>query len=195
MPKDERAAWNLRYREGSHANTRPDPFLVSAYRDFIAPLFSEPGQALDVAGGLGRNALWLCRRGWQTTIVDISEVAAEKTMARARRGRLNVNFVVADLNQHALQPDSADLFLVFFYLERKLFPALRRALRPGGLLLYKTYTKEHRKFGKGPSHPMYFLEPNELLHAFEDLDILFYRETVQEKGVAELVARRPGRKS
>jgi hypothetical protein len=37
---------------------------------------------------------------------------------------------------------------------------------------------------------MFLLEPNELLHAFSSLRVLRYHETIQQKGVAELVARK-----
>ena len=42
----------------------------------------------------------------------------------------------------------------------------------------------------GPTHPMHLLEPNELLKAFGSLQVLFYRETVAVKGVAELIVRK-----
>ena len=98
---------------------------------------------------------------------------------------------VADLNgMQDLGREQYELVLVFFYLQRELFPALISALKPGGLLVYKTYTTEQRHFSGGPSHPMFLLEPNELLHAFESLRILHYHETVMDKGVAELVAQK-----
>jgi len=59
-----------------------------------------------------------------------------------------------------------DLVLVFFYLQRELFSALTSALKPGGMLLYKTYTTHQQRFGGGPSNPMFLLKANELLHAF-----------------------------
>jgi hypothetical protein len=55
------------------------------------------------------------------------------------------------------------------------------------MLIYKTYTTEQRRFSGGPSHPMFLLEPNELLRAFASLRILHYHETIAEKGVAEMV--------
>jgi hypothetical protein len=58
------------------------------------------------------------------------------------------------------------------------------------LLVFKTYTREQLKLGGGPSHPMHLLEPNELLRAFGDMRVLHYRETVKDKAVAELVARK-----
>jgi hypothetical protein len=67
---------------------------------------------------------------------------------------------------------------------------LAAAIKPGGHLIYKTYTTEQQRFNGGPSHPMFLLQPNELLHAFPSLRVLHYHETIQERGVAELVARK-----
>src|SRR4029077_8862277 len=98
---------------------------------------------------------------------------------------------IVDLNRsHDLGREQFDLVLVFFYLQRALFPALISALRPGGFLIYKTYTTEQQKFAGGPSHPMFLLQPNELLHALQSLRILHYHETITEKGVAELVGQK-----
>jgi hypothetical protein len=74
--------------------------------------------------------------------------------------------------------------IVFFFLQRELFPALMRALAPHGLLIYKTYTSEHPRLseGKGPTHPMHLLAPNELLRAFSEMWILHYREMGEREG-------------
>ena len=42
---EERQDWNRRYREGEHASFEPDPFLLSAYEDFIQPLFPKGGSS------------------------------------------------------------------------------------------------------------------------------------------------------
>ena len=55
MEHDERTLWNKKYSEGSHASLEPDPFLLSAWSEFLKDIV--PGKALDVAGGVGRHAL------------------------------------------------------------------------------------------------------------------------------------------
>ena len=103
----------------------------------------------------------------------------------------SISSEVRDLNiMQDLGREQYDLVIVFFFLQRELFPALAAALKPGGLLIYKTYTTEQKNFAGGPSHPMFLLEPNELLHAFSSLRVLHYHETISQKGVAELVARK-----
>jgi SAM-dependent methyltransferase len=145
---------------------------------------------------VGRHALWLTEHGWKVKLADISEIGVNLAQENFHRkhglwfaGQLETQVIdfsqVRDLGQNQY-----DLIVVFFYLERALFPALISALRPGGFLIYKTYTTESKRLGRGPSHPMYLLQPNELLHAFQPLRVLHYHETMKEKGVAELVAQR-----
>ena len=67
---------------------------------------------------------------------------------------------------------------------------LINALRPGGVLIYKTYTELQPRLGKGPTHPMHLLKQNELLRAFSQLNVLHYEETIRDRGVAQLVARK-----
>lgn len=191
MAVDEKSLWNRKYSEGSHASLAPDPLMVSAYEEFLAQ--STPGSALDVAGGVGRHAIWLAQRGWHVKLLDISEVGVDLARKNAQAAlaasgkEAPMTAAVVDLNSaQELGHEQYDLILVFFYLQRELFPALISALKPGGFLIYKTYTTEQRRFS-GPSHPMFLLEPNELLRAFASLRILHYHETIAEKGVAEMV--------
>ncbi len=64
MEENARIDWDCRYSEGSHHSLTPDPFLVSAYEQFVAPNVKYVGRALDIAGGVGRHALYLAERGW-----------------------------------------------------------------------------------------------------------------------------------
>ena len=191
MELDEKASWNKKYSEGSHGSLEPDPFLVSAYDEFL--FGTSPGLALDVAGGVGRHAIWLAQHGWRVKLLDISEVGIKQAEENAQRTGTagSITAEVRDLNSvQDLGREQYDLVVVFFFLQRELFPALAAALKPGGVLIYKTYTTEQKNFSGGLSHPMFLLEPNELLHAFRSLRVLHYHETVSQRGVAELAARK-----
>ena len=190
MTTRERTEWDRRYREGSHRSLKPDPLLVTAYEEFVVPSFPQPGQALDLAGGIGRHAIFLAERGWDVRLLDISETALEAARSEAGNRGLHISAEPADLMETRLPRSSFDLILNFFYLERALFRRISAALRPGGLLIFKTYTCEQLKLGGGPSHPMHLLGNNELLHAFARLRILHYHESIKDKAVAELVARK-----
>ena len=191
MELDEKASWNKKYSERSHSSLEPDPFLVGAHDEFL--LGTTPGLALDVAGGVGRHSIWLAQRGWRVKLLDISEVGIKQAQENAQRTGMKSSIYteIHDLNtMRDLGREQYDLVVVFFFLQRELFHALAAALKPGGLLIYKTYTTEQKNFPGGPSHPMFLLEPNELLHAFRSMRVLHYHETIQEKGVAELVVRK-----
>ena len=188
-PASEREMWNAKYRAGSHVSLKPDPLLLQADRDYVRPLLPARGTVLDVAGGAGRHALFYARQGWKVTLLEVSEAGIALAQKTARRGKLPLETIMADMNSYDLRqlPKRFDLVLVFFYLQRRLFPALVNMLKPGGLLIYKTYL---RGTLKGPTHPLHLLEPNELLQAFPALRVLQYRETVGESRVAEFVGRK-----
>ena len=190
MEENARAAWDSRYAEGSHDSLVPDPFMVSAYEQFVAPNFKQAGRALDLAGGVGRHALYLAQRGWRVTLMDISDVARKQATRHGEARGVHILSEQLDLTEARLPESAFEVVMVFFYLERALFPQIAAALKPGGILIYKTYTREQLKLGGGPTHPMHLLEENELRDAFSELRILHYRETVKDKAVAELVARK-----
>ena len=190
MEEDEREGWNRRYQQGEHISFEPDPFLLSAYDHFIQPLYPRGGTALDIAGGLGRHAIWLAELRWRVTVVDISEIAFQKAQKKAEERGVKMEFLVRDLKSYSPERDRYDMVLVFYYLQRELFHELIEALKPGGLLVYKTYTHEHADQGKPPKNPAYLLRDQELLFSFPSLKTLYYRE-LSEKGSAELVAIKP----
>jgi SAM-dependent methyltransferase len=201
MQPDEKNLWNKKYSEGSHNLLEPEPLLVKAYSEFL--FGGTPGCALDVAGGAGRHALWLAQRGWQVKLVDVSEAGVALARENAARilgspapdfapGRPLLETEVMDIRSApSLGHQQYDLVLVFFYLRRELFPSLISALKPGGFLIYQTYTAGQRRFGGGPANPEHLLRPQELLQAFQALRILYYHETTQGRATAELVAQEP----
>jgi len=202
----ERERWNQKYREKSAAKmqagtprkTMPDPFLGWAFSEYIAPLFPHGGRALDLAGGTGRHAIWLAQQGWQVTLIDISETGVDEARNNAGPLASHIRFVVDDLTQFkAAQIQFGDpsepafeVAMAFFYLERTIFPKIVKALRPGGLLIYKTYTLAQAKLAGGPKNPAHLLAPGELLQLARELRVLHYREVVAENATAEMVARK-----
>jgi SAM-dependent methyltransferase len=198
---NEKTRWNAKYGAGSPNSLEPELLLVKVHSEFLA--CSPPGCPLDVAGGAGRHALWLAQRGWQVKLVDVSEAGvalARENAARilglpatgsARRPAL-LEIEVMDLRAApSLGHQRYDLVLVFFSLQRKLFPSLISALKRGGFLVYQTFTDEQRRFGVGPARPEHLLRPHELRQAFNALEILHYHETTRGRGTAELVAHKP----
>ena len=99
--------------------------------------------------------------------------------------------MLADLESAQLEVNGYFLILCVRYLQRSLFPQICRALRPGGMLLFETYTKAQLDFPGGPRNPGHLLDKGELRRAFPELQTVFYRELRAEQGIASLAARKP----
>lgn len=195
-PQSDRARWNRKYRDRAPESfgSEPSEWLV-AHRELLE---RQPrGRALDVACGPGRNALYLARLGFEVDALDVSDVVIEALAERVRRDGLSVHPRRCDLGREPLPRRAYQVVVQFNFLERRLFPALKEALVPGGLLVFETFTRGQLELPGGPSTAAHTLEPGELRRAFADLEILDDRETTLAAGdpaaaraVASLVARR-----
>jgi SAM-dependent methyltransferase len=124
--------WDERY-SAMDWPTEPDGPLVS----LASPL--EPGRAIDLGCGPGRNAIWLARRGWQVTGVDASAVGLGQARTRALREGLSLHLVQADLLSYEPPRAGFDLVVVanlHFSAEGRetLFARAVAAMAPGGHL-------------------------------------------------------------
>jgi tellurite methyltransferase len=146
--------------------------------------------ALDVAMGRGRHAVVLARAGFKTFGVDTRLDAVRDAMRTAAGEGLGLRAWCADLTQTPLPQARFDLIVVTRYLQRDLFPSLREALVPAGVILYETFTVAQRALGRGPTSPDHLLEPGELRDRFEGFDVLFYEEAAEPDAVARIAARR-----
>jgi SAM-dependent methyltransferase len=153
---------------------------------------SRPRLALDLAMGEGRHAVPLAVAGFQTYGVDLSveRLAAACRAARARS--LTFHAWAADLDSYPLPAERFDLLLCTRFLLRSRWDDLKRCVRPGGFVMYETFTIRQTKFGHGPSSPDHLLEPGELAAAFGGWDILLAEEVDAPAATARLIARKPG---
>ncbi|HXH10425.1 MAG TPA: methyltransferase domain-containing protein [Alphaproteobacteria bacterium] len=183
---DERQRWNTRYAaQGQVAATSPNPFLC----DHLELL--PRGRALELAMGDGHNAIYLARHGFSVSGIDISDVAVSRALQLAQRTGVQLEAQVRDLTAIALPAATYDVVVCFYYLQRDLFPQIIGALKPGGMVVYETYTQEQAQLGH-PTNPAYLLQPNELLWAFKALRVRVYREVVISgpKAVASLIGEK-----
>ena len=192
--EDQRARWDSKYEQGLPSLTEPDPFFISAYERFVSPSFPKAGEgrmALDLAGGLGRHARWLASRRWQVTVVELSDVAIGKLSQAALELHVNLDLFAGDAAEYKLEPAQFDLIVLFYHLDRSLFPRIVSALKPGGLLICKMSLRwdSDERLTTASVNP---LQRNELPSLVPELDVLYHQERpVRDRGVVEFVGRKP----
>ena len=193
--------WDARHREMAKDSLAEPAGIVTEWLPML-----RAGPALDLACGTGRHALFLAGQGHAVTAIDWSREALDILERRARRQKLAVSRVgdvalggasspglqvmQANLEETKLPEDSFEVILCFHYLQRSLFPQISGALRPGGMLLFETYTYAQLNYSGGPRNPAHLLQIGELRTAFPGLHTLFYRELNAGQGIASLVAQK-----
>lgn len=155
--------------------------------DFLTQWWSElnhiEGPVLDLACGRGRNGLWLARQGIDVTFADKDSQTLREIAEYLQISGLKGDIWEVDLETDPLPDLGCHRFaaiLVFRYLHRPLFPLLKKALAPGGCLLYETFTTQQREFGR-PKNPAFLLGTNELKNVFSDWTQIAYSEFITEE--------------
>lgn len=179
MEKD-RQRWNLKYEKNDYPMS-PSRIVKDYY------VHATPGKALDIATGMGRNAIFLAQRGFEVDAIDISNVAIDKLTNSSEK----VHPTCVDLDTYEIATARYNLILNIRYLNRKFYPQIMKGLLPGGVIIFETYLLGDKGAKGSPSCKNYLLKPNELLQAFSELRILFYREALVGSGgrpIASIVA-------
>jgi 2-polyprenyl-3-methyl-5-hydroxy-6-metoxy-1,4-benzoquinol methylase len=152
--------WDERYSERQQWSTEPNALVAELLADL------PPGDAVDLAAGEGRHALWLAARGWRVRAVDFSEVGLGR--GRTQPGAERVTWEAADVTTWAAPQESLDLVLVaYLHLPGPETVALLTRsvgwLRPGARLLVLGHDVANLSDGVGgPQEPA-------ILHSVERL--------------------------
>jgi tellurite methyltransferase len=184
MSEKDQERWDNKWESRSQTAFEVHPVLINNQE-----LLKGEGDALDLACGRGQNALWLATLGLRVVGLDISRVALDFAIGEAQRHGLSNRTVFnqVDIDNYPLPEDAYDLICVVRFLDRGLFPRLKAALRPGGLIVYAT-----RHLGVLDIHPdtnsAYLLRAGELLREFDEWTVLHYQEGPIE---AEIIATKP----
>jgi len=129
-----REKWNATYREGREFNPEPNKFLVEMVKG------RKPGLALDVGMGQGRNALYLASQGWRVTGIDISDEGIRQAREEADARKLSIEAVRADANTWDYGVEKWDLVVLTYASGNDA--AIRKALKPGGLVVGEWFHKD-----------------------------------------------------
>ena len=185
MSDADRTKWNARYAARGSLDEASVLLLG------IADQLPRSGRALDVAGGGGRHALWLAKRGLDVTLVDISTAGLALARERADAQGASIATVQADLEVDPLPAGPWDLILSFHYLHRPLFEQFAGLLAPGGLLVFAQPTVRNLERHEKPPRP-FLLPEGELATLAAGLEIVECSEAWRDNDRHEalLIARK-----
>jgi SAM-dependent methyltransferase len=148
---DEYQRWEQRFGTADYAfGKAPNYFLASC-----RPLLPKSGRALAVADGEGRNGVWLAEQGLDVLSIDFSPSGQRKAKALARERGVDVQFELADVHAWAYPEAAFDVVAEIFTqfstpAERaRKWAGMRKALKPGGLLILQGYTPKQLEYGTG----------------------------------------------
>ena len=176
--------WNDRYLANDRS-AAPHPCEALVYAQ---SRLARSGVALDLACGVGGNAIWLARRGYQVHAVDFSSVAIDTTRSYSRG--LSVQFHCVDLRRFDWPSSACDLVVVSRFLDRELCCDIAAAIAPGGLLVYQSFAGEFA--GHGPRSSTFRLGSGELPGLFPTLQVIeIDPPDVAAQGYSILIAQRP----
>jgi 2-polyprenyl-3-methyl-5-hydroxy-6-metoxy-1,4-benzoquinol methylase len=151
----------------------PSVFMMESTKEL------EPGTALDVGAGQGRNAVWLAQQGWEVTGIDISGVGLAVAEANAGSVGVRINTVQTTYQDYDFGEERWDLIVMILswapVSDPDFVSRLYASLRPGGTIIF-----EHVLETEGQSFPpvVQALLPNALLDHFKAFHIQKYEEGV-----------------
>lgn len=199
MDRETAQLWDARYSDQQN-DTIPQPCYALREYAHLLPTAKEVSglRALDLACGLGGNAIYLSQLGFETYAWDISQVAIDQLNRLTEKMGLRMRCEVRDVVAQPPQIDSMDIIVVSRFLHRELCAALQAALRHHGWVFYQTFSQHAQN---GPRNPQYRLGENELLSLFPALSVrVFYDQgdakAIHQKlsGESMLVAQRSQQK-
>lgn len=185
--REDLERWESKYREMSPGQeSTPDPLLIEHRH-----LLTGGGRACDLACGVGLNGIFLAQLGYDTCLIDGSFTALTVAGRIAAAAGATVMPVVADLDRFALPVSAFDAMVVIRYLNRSISGNICTALRPGGILIFKTFNENF--LSEKPGFPKaYVLAPGEARTLFAQLECLSSNDDPANREVSSYLV---GRKS
>ncbi|MGB5623763.1 MAG: methyltransferase domain-containing protein [Gammaproteobacteria bacterium] len=204
MSRSDREKWNKRYRDGAYATRKHPSVLLTEWLPKLA-IDAETPRGIDLACGIGRNALYLAQHGWRVNAVDVSGVALQK-LAAAATDELDIRCTEMDLETGLPWPAELtaagpfDLALMIRYTNLPLIAQLQEILKPGAYLLVEAHRVTEETVA-GPGDARFRVAPGALREAAGAYELVDYREGIvhdpdgRRADLARMLARWPGSRS
>ena len=143
---------------------------------------------LDIACGSGRHSIYAASKGYKVISLDISK---EKILNfKSIKSIYPIQIDIEASNAWPFKYKTFDAVIVTNYLYRPIFQNIINSIKPGGILLYETFSIENSIFGK-PNNPKYLLKPQELLSLAKknNMEIINYEEIITQSPIKKALQR------
>ena len=195
--------WHTRFQNENYVyGTEPNVFLVEVQKKLDLK-----GDALAIAEGEGRNAVFLAEQGMNVTAWDYAQSGLAKTEKLAQKRGVSVTTKLVDLNDAMWVENQWDELVCIFghfpsKLREKTLEGVKQAVKSGGYFVTEVYSSYQIPYQSGgPQNPELLYAPEEFLKTFEDWRIVhfFMGEVVRNEGelhnglahVIQFVAQKP----
>jgi SAM-dependent methyltransferase len=173
--------WESRFAAPGYLfGTEPNAFLKSK-ADLLKS--KAGGQALSIADGEGRNGVFMAEQGLDVLAIDFSPQALAKSRALAKERGVTIRTEQADIASWAFPQTAFDVIVGIFFqftppdVRAGVFAGIKRALKPGGLLLIQGYRPKQLEYKTGGPSEVERLYTREMLQqVFGDLASLEIHE-------------------
>lgn len=195
--------WHTRFQNENYVyGTEPNVFLAEVQKKLDLK-----GDALAIAEGEGRNAVFLAEQGMNVTAWDYAQSGLAKTEKLAQKRDVSVTTKLVDLNDARWVENQWDELVCIFghfpsQLREKTLEGVKQAVKSGGYFVTEVYSSYQIPYQSGgPQNPELLYAPEEFLKTFEDWRIVhfFMGEVVRNEGklhnglahVIQFVAQKP----
>lgn len=178
--------WNTRFQAENFVYGKEPNVFLKEFQEKI----KVSGDALAIAEGEGRNAVYLAKKGMNVTAWDYAESGLMKTNKLAKEQGVVVSTELVDLNEANWSKEKWDEIVCIFghfptELRQKTLQGIKEAVKPGGYYLTEVYSSYQIPYKSGgPKDQNFLYKADEFLNFFSDWQIIhfFMGEVVRNEG-------------
>ena len=168
--------WNNRFQAENYVyGTEPNVFISEMQNKLQLT-----GDALAIAEGEGRNAVYLAKQGMTVTAWDFAQSGLLKTEKLAENKGVIVQTELVDLNEAVWETGRWDEIVCVFghfpkEIRKKTLEGVKKAVKPGGYFMTEVYSIHQIPYKSGGPRDIHLLySPEEFLQTFSDWRIVHF---------------------